>query len=312
VPGNTDRIVSVGCSAGGALSALLGASGNSSLYDNYFSEIGAAAESDNIFASACYSPITDLEHADMAYEWMYGNTPARSGLVNQELSKQLKSMFAEYQKSLNLSGKNNFGTLTSENYEKYLLQYYLIPSANEYLKSLSDSKLQEYLANNKWIKWDGKTVDFNFADYIAQVGRMKGLPAFDDFDMKQPEPVLFGNKTTNARHFTNFSLKQSSGNKNAEIDAELIKQVNLMNAMYFVGQNNKGCAGYWWIRNGTSDNHTSQTVAVNLATSLENNTKNVNTWLFWNGGHCADDDPEGLIKWIGNITGFTKNTSENK
>ena len=55
-----------------------------------------------------------------------------------------------------------------------------------------------------------------------------------------------------------------------------------------------------------SDNHTSQTVIVNLATSLENRNKDVNTWLFWDGGHCADEDPEDFIAWIGNVTGFSK------
>ena len=25
------------------------------------------------FHSVCYCPITDLDHADMAYEWLYGN-----------------------------------------------------------------------------------------------------------------------------------------------------------------------------------------------------------------------------------------------
>ena len=59
-------------------------------------------------------------------------------------------------------------------------------------------------------------------------------------------------------------------NKSAEIDNEVKTLVNLMNAMYFIGQNNDGCAKYWWLRQGTSDNHTSQTVIVNLATSLEN------------------------------------------
>ena len=29
---------------------------------------------------------------------------------------------------------------------------------------------------------------------------MKGLPAFDDFEMRQPEPSVFGNKTTDAGH----------------------------------------------------------------------------------------------------------------
>ena len=71
---------------------------------------------------------------------------------------------------------------------------------------------------------------------------MKGLPAFDDFDMKQPEPDLFGNTTTEARHFTSFSLQQSSVNRNAEIDSEVKTLVNMMNAMYFIGQNSDGCA----------------------------------------------------------------------
>jgi hypothetical protein len=306
MPGNIDRIVSVGCSAGGALSALLGASGNSPLYDSYFREIGAADAADNIFASACYSPITDLEHADGAYEWMYGTTPTRSGLVNQELSKQLKASYAEYQKTLNSKGKNGFGILSADNYDKYLLQYYLVPSVNKYLEELSDNARTEYLAKNAWITWTDKGAAFAFADYVKHVGRMKGLPAFDDFSMKQPEPELFGNTTTAARHFTNFSLQQSTGDMNAEIDSELKTVVNMMNAMYFIGLGNSGCAPKWWLRNGSSDNHTSQTVMVNLATSLENLNREVNAWVFWDGGHCADDDPEGLIDWIGTVTGFSK------
>jgi hypothetical protein len=306
MPGNTDRIVSVGCSAGGALSALLGASGNSPLYDSYLREIGAASENDNIYGSACYSPITDLEHADGAYEWMYGTLPTRSGLVDQELSKKLKSSYAEYQKSLNWMGKDGFGILSADNYDKYLLQYYLVPSANKYLKELPDNARGEYLAKNTWITWTDKGATFAFADYVKHIGRMKGLPAFDDFDMKQPEPELFGNKSTPARHFTSFSLQQSTGNKNAEIDSELKTVVNMMNAMFFVGQGNIGCAPEWWLRNGSSDNHTSQTVMVNLATGLENLKREVNAWIFWDGGHCADDDPEGLIRWIGTVTGYAK------
>jgi hypothetical protein len=66
IPGNTDWIISNGTSAGGALSALLGASGDSDLYATYFKDLGAADASDAIFGSACYCPITDLDHADSA------------------------------------------------------------------------------------------------------------------------------------------------------------------------------------------------------------------------------------------------------
>ncbi len=306
LPGNTDRIVSVGCSAGGALSALLGASGNSPLYDKYLKETGAANEEDDIFASACFSPITDLEHADMAYEWNYGSLPARSGLVDQELSNQLKSMFSAYQASLKLQGKDGFGLITADNYDEYLLKFYLFPSADKYLKGLGDEKRKEYLQKNTWITWSDQGSKFTFKDYVSHVGRMKGLPAFDDFSMSQPEPNLFGNKTTDSRHFTNFSLRHSTGNMNAEIDSEVTELVNMMNAMYFIRNNNKDCAGYWWLRNGTSDNHTSQTVMVNLVISLENLKKDVNSWTFWDGGHCADEDPEGFIDWIGRITGYNE------
>ena len=69
--GDTEKIISNGTSAGGALSALLGATGNAKEYEPYLKEIGAAEERDDIFASSDYCPITNLEHADMAYEWMF-------------------------------------------------------------------------------------------------------------------------------------------------------------------------------------------------------------------------------------------------
>jgi len=310
LPGNVEEIFSVGCSAGGAISALLGTSGNSPLFDPYLKEIGAADAKDNIFGSACYSPITDLENADGAYEWMYGSYPSRSGPIDQEISKQLKSKFEEYQLSLKLKGRDGFGFLTADNYDKYLLKYFLIPSANEFLKGLTEEGRNEYLARNKWITWTDKGATFEFPDYVSHVGRMKGIPAFDDFDLNQPEPNLFGNKSVDSRHFTDFSLQHTSGNKNTVIDDDVKMLVNLMNANYFIRIDNKGCAGFWWLRNGSSDNHTSQTVMVNLATSLENRNKNVNASLFWDGGHCADDDPAGLIQWIIQTTNYSIKNSD--
>ena len=90
-------------------------------------------------------------------------------------------------------------------------------------------------------------------------GRRAGRPS-SAVEMRQPEPNVFGNKATDARHFTNFSLRQATGDPTASIDGDLQAVVNLMNPMYFIGQNNRGLAGHWWIRMGTSDNHTSLTV----------------------------------------------------
>jgi len=306
MPGNANWIISTGVSAGGALSALLGASGNSPLYDAYFKEIGAANADDSIFASADFCPITDLDHADMAYEWEFGATPRNGELVDQTISQQLRNAFAEYQASLKLEGKNGFGAITADNYGDYLVKTYLIPAANKYLSVLTDEARKAYLAKNSWITWSDNSATFTFEDYVAHDGRMKGLPAFDAFDLSAGENSLFGNKTTNARHFTNFSLRQAGGDPAAEIDSDLTVLVNLMNPMYFIAQGCSGCAQHWWIRHGSSDSDTSLPIITNLATSLENQGKDVNTALYWDKGHGADDDPEAFIAWIGQITGYTQ------
>ncbi|MDO5597643.1 MAG: hypothetical protein Q4F92_04765 [Acidaminococcus sp.] len=49
----------------------MGATGNSPDYEPYLKELGAAEERDDIYASMDYCPITDLPHADLAYEWVF-------------------------------------------------------------------------------------------------------------------------------------------------------------------------------------------------------------------------------------------------
>lgn len=115
VPGNVHRIVSSGVSAGGALSSLLGASGDSPLYDPYLKAIGAADASDAIFAVGAWCPITDLEHSDAAYEWCWGDNPPGSGAhVDPAISRDLKAAYGDYLASLGLRAKG-FGRLTARN-----------------------------------------------------------------------------------------------------------------------------------------------------------------------------------------------------
>ena len=304
MPGNTDWIIAAGISGGGALSALLGVSGNSHLYDAALEQIGAANATDNIFASAPYCPITDLDHADMAYEWEFGTNPLSGNLVNQSISQQLKNAFSTYQASLNLQGKNGYGTITADNYGDYLVETYLIPSANEYLNALTSENRVTYLSQHAWITWSNNSASFAFADYVAYIGRSKKLPAFDAFDLSAWENSLFGNSTTNARHFANFSLQYDSGDPNAEIDGELQTIVNMMNPMYFIQQNNSDCAQYWFIRTGTKDTDGAHTIFGNLATILENRGKDVNASLYWDGGHGVNQDPEAFVAWVSQITNY--------
>ena len=308
IPGNTERILSTGGSAGGALSCLLAASGNSPLYEPYLDAIGAAKERDDIFASASYSPIINLENADGGYEWEMGAIPCGGaatgpirvvpGLVDQELSAQLKAQFEAYQTGLKLNGRNGFGTITGDNLREYILKNYLHTEATRYITALDEKAREEYLASHSWIHWDGEEAQFTFDDFSNYKGRMKGLPAFDDFNKAMAEPDLFGTENVKTRHFTEFSLRHDPSETATELADDLKVIINMMNPMYFALNNNPGCAPHWWIRHGAIDKDTSLPIITNMATALENMSKDVNARLVWDGGHCADDDPDGLLIWM--------------
>lgn len=307
IPGNPDWIVATGGSAGGALSTLLAASGDSALYDSYLKVLGAADESDAIFASASYSPITELNHADMPYEWMFGDLPLSTGkLVSQTYSGQLKDAFAGYQKSLDLEGLDGFGALTADNYADYLMQAYLEPSASKYLAALSASARTKYLKENTWITWSGGNATFTWATFLDHIGtRLKNVPAFDTFDLTAAENIEFGDATANARHFTLYSLRHVTGNPDAQLDSDLPVKTEMMSPMYFIGMKNPARARNWWIRTGTLDTNTSHVIVGNLAASLAGLGDNVNSSLYWDGGHAVNEDAPEFMKWIARTTGYS-------
>ncbi|MBR3401445.1 MAG: alpha/beta fold hydrolase, partial [Parasporobacterium sp.] len=144
--GNTDCIIITGTSGGGALSCVIGASGDSSDFFPYLYEIGAAGVekegedytssiSDSVAGVIAYCPITDLPNADAAYEWTYAATrkelegidfntnpekkakiyySEEEGTINEEVSSVLTGYYEEYVDQLGL--KLDDGTeLTSAN-----------------------------------------------------------------------------------------------------------------------------------------------------------------------------------------------------
>ena len=296
MPGNADWIVSRGTSAGGALSALLGASSDSDLYDSYLEELGAADASDTIFAVAAYCPITDLENADIAYEWVFGSLSSDS-----ELSQLLSASYSEYLATRSLEGADGYGTLTAENYATYLVEHYLSPSATSYLLALSEDERTAYLESNPWITWEDDTASFTLEDFAAHVGRKKSVTAFDALDLSAAENSLFGNATTEARHFTEFGAEQTG----TALDDDIAALASLMNPMTFINAGSETMPEHWWLRVGSSDSDTSPTVLANLAIALENQGNSVDASYYWDAGHGADEDPEAFIAWIAEITGYT-------
>ncbi|MFF4118424.1 subtype B tannase [Streptomyces sp. NPDC001714] len=302
IPGDVDRIVSAGTSAGGALSALLGSSGDSPLYAEELAALGAADASDAVFASGDWCPITDLEHSDMAYEWCWGGNPLADGSsVDATVSADLKAQFTDYLAALRLTAPG-FGRLTDRNLDEYLVKTHLEPSATRYLAALSDTDRATYLAANTFITWDGTNATFSWADFLTHVGpRRKNAPAFDAFDLSTPECNEFGTDTTATRHFTLYSLRHAEGDS-ARLDADIPKKRDQMNAMYHVAQQ-ANRTRHWWIRLGTKDSDTSLTVAANFAAKLKNLGDDVDIKYYWDAGHGADDDPGDFIDWIAEVTG---------
>ncbi|MGI5461027.1 subtype B tannase [Streptomyces sp. CA-249302] len=305
IPGNTDWIVSGGGSAGAALSSLLGASGDSPLYHRYLKEIGAADESDAVFATTAYSPITDLDHADMAYEWMFGTLPLASGAkATEPYSTELTDAYTDYQQSLHLRGIEGFGRLSADNYADYMVNVYLQPSATAYLTALPDADRATYLANNTFINWSDGQATFTWDGFLSHIGkRMKNAPSFDTLDASAFENQEFGDATTNARHFTLYSLRTATGNDTAQLDADLPEKIRLMNPMYFLGQRNPHRSRHWWLRTGALDTNTSHNIVLNLAAKLDNLGDDVDSYLYWDGGHAVNQDADAMIAWINNLTG---------
>ena len=317
MPGDANKIIVNGTSAGGAMAVLLGASGNSKDYSAYLKEIGAADASDAVYGVSSYCPITDLEHADMAYEWlMNGVNNYRSlqikmstdfkmernfieGLMTDsqiKLSDELAALYPDYINSLNL--KDADGKLLSLDSDgngsfKEYIKLLLISSAQRALDNKADLSKTKALT----IK-DGKVTDINLKEYYRQVGRMKVTPAFDGLDLSNGENDLFGTESKAAQHFTDFGYKNSlSGGSLA--DKKIIK---MMNPMSYVVEDGIDSAKFWRIRHGAVDMDTSVSVSAALTLYLRNKGNNVDYFVPWNISHSGDYDLDELFSWIKNIS----------
>lgn len=118
LPGDFEKIISVGWSAGGAMSSLLGLTGNDPRYDSGLAAAGAFMEErDDVFAAQIYCPIVDLEHADLAYEWQFRADPenedspagpaGRMTPFQAALSQKLAARYIQYFNSLDLCDPND-------------------------------------------------------------------------------------------------------------------------------------------------------------------------------------------------------------
>lgn len=118
LPCDASRVFVFGFGAGGGLSAVMGSSGDSALFEPYLASIGAIthdaegnAISDAIEGSASWCPVTSFDMADAAYEWSQGQYD-ETGTRAQEswthaLSQDLASAYGAWINEMDLRNDND-------------------------------------------------------------------------------------------------------------------------------------------------------------------------------------------------------------
>ena len=299
--GDANKIISNGTSAGGAMSTLLGATGNHPDYEPYLKAVGAANATDDIFAMSAYCPIINLENADMAYEWQFNKIHTYKGrggdgALNEiaiKVSDELKKAFPQYVNGLNLKDNQGEKLTLNENGEenfKELVMSYIVVSAQKAL----DAGIN--LSTYSFLKIENKQViSLDFDAYLAYIERLKTPPAFDALDNSSPENQLFGTVSRDKRHFTNYAMQKTLSDTSMMADKA---QVKMMNPMNYIGDKSAKTSTHWRIRHGAKDRDTGFAVPVILATTLQNKGFKTDFALPWDVPHSGDYDLEELFIWI--------------
>lgn len=242
MPGSAERIVVNGTSGGGALSSILGASGNSAEYDHYLAAIGAAGIDskgrstlrDDVFAVDAYCPITDLGNADAAYEWLYnvlGTRDATGSNATPGDAAEIAARFPAYEKSLRL--RNPDGSRLTADDMLDTIKKEVVRSAETFMKAdpantvpalgatfeitsggPGGSTTKSYV--NDWIDVDNAadkvlSVDMTkYLKFVATQATLKTTPAFDAVGVhgnatSGTETNLFGPYTQKYMNYTGWS-----------------------------------------------------------------------------------------------------------
>lgn len=317
LPGDMDKIISNGMSAGGAMSALIAVSGNSDEFDSYLEEMGAVMdEKDDVYAAQIYCPITDLDHADFAYEWMFKNDNSILNDFQKALSDKFFDEYVSYFNGLNLTVGETVYQLGSDGrsgtYYDWILDQY---AASYRTANGVNAQLPAYLSS----------LDTIVASHNS---RSKTCPSFDRFDVSSmataaAENGVFGNLSANItdadfqRHFSTgvasiiASLKDSFPDEYAEYFeiynsqsslADVKKQVELYNPYTYLNAGNTDVASKIRICVGSQDSDTSIAVSSQLALTFMSLGIDTSYEIMWGFGHTDADTAGTYEAWVNSIS----------
>ena len=330
MPGNAKRIITNGTSAGGAVSLLQGATGNTSDYQPYLQALGAATASTDVYASSAYAPITNLDAADMAYEWSYngitsfnkvtmgqgelpqanvGGAPApiqrsvqRVNLTNDDVaySDLLKSHFPDYVNNLQLRDRTGVILKLDKKGNGTFKQYvksFIIDAANKAKSNGTDLSRYSFLILDKNT---GLVKDIDWDAYNSFTSRSKAPGAFDSRANDSGENSLFGTSTSDTNHFTITATLHDTTTNN-DVYVENAKIVTMMNPMNYLGSPSATNAKYYRIRYGTADSNTSVAIPLIVGTRAQNLGYSVDMATPFGVDHAGDYDLQDLFNWMDSI-----------
>ena len=328
IPGDKNKIISIGTSGGGQMSSIFGASGDMKEYYPYMYDAGTLGVTknsdgtydsvfkDNIFAAQNYCPIADIENADLAYAWWWVDLVDDGGIYNGNITdfeKRLQELeanaYIEYLNSLKLKDEaGNDLTLTGLRSGSYY---------DAILNNISEA-LNQYVANGEldveatygdYSNWLTKDKDGNY-----QVTDMKGFmigTGLVNSRNKASVATIMKNNYEELSKLDGFDKEQVDAYIEDAIDgndASLISnQTALLNATHILlgtdGLKAVKPVKYYRNRSGTADQHTSFGIGFNILTAARMKGIDVDYSLVWNMTHGSNEGTTTgtFIDWVNKI-----------
>ncbi|MBR3676327.1 MAG: hypothetical protein IKN71_04260 [Alphaproteobacteria bacterium] len=271
LPGQTAYIIAFGVAEGGGLSVLLGTSANSPMFRPYLQVIGAIdGGSDKIFGVMAWNPVTNLDSANLAYEWSAGMTRQKLSAEEKELSDKMAREYANY--------VNKTGFLDDSKHS-LMLQYsdrgiYQEGTYYDLIKLVIGNAIVDYIEGtyfphrvseketadfkgeinmagyymdkekylkamnekHNWIKYDfgARKADIRTLEDFSRSFRpaTRKIAAFDAPDKSSAENILFGDGKGNGYHFdANMAKILKNSPQGKEYAADLKKQDSFGNSV---------------------------------------------------------------------------------
>ena len=275
LPGDANKIIAVGGSAGGSCATLLGVSGNAEVFLTYLEKIGAVLDAtDDIYGARVQAPIANVDKADMAYEYLHSTEvnyhqmgPNGGDKTFDDfqiaLQQELIAAFEAYLTELGFDAatfKDGYLAAINKALDVYTTRWL---DKEQYGDAEGFAKAYEGISYA-----DGKVTADSLEAFVASfMTRSKSIMAFDTETSKSWEAKLFGEAHFSASLLSVLEKMAADGNAEAARLAEAYTQpdtgvnsegkqdmVRMMACMtYLTGEEKADIAKHWRFNNSTMD-----------------------------------------------------------